>query len=152
HVRDLIALTDGVHSSGGSRPEAELQVASDVGDAGPLLDARAKAEYRQRRAELKSELADDERANDPGAVNRIRKELELVDDQLSEAVGLGGRDRRAADQSERSRSRVARAIRGSLNSIRENDSSLGHHLSTCIRTGYLCAYHPDPGGRLTWQL
>jgi len=152
HVRDLIALTDGVDSYSGSQAEANLQVASNLGDAGPLLDTRAKAEYRQRRAELKSELADAERANDPGAVNRIREELEMVDDQLSEAVGLGGRDRKAADSAERSRSRVARAIRGSLNSIRANDASLGHHLSTCIRTGYVCAYHPDPDGRLTWRL
>lgn len=152
HVHDLIALTDREDTSAAAKPAADLRIATNLGDAGPLLDARAKAEYRKRRSELKSELADAERANDPGAVNRIRAELEKVDDQLSEALGLGGRDRKAADNSERSRSRVARAIRGSLNNIRENDASLGHHLSTCIRTGYVCAYHPDPEGRLTWQL
>ena len=152
HVHDLIGVVDGSMESPDPKSSSALRVTNDLGDAGAILDARAKAEYRKRGIELRAELGEAESANDIGAIERIREELEMVEDQLASALGLGGRDRKAADHSERSRSRVARAIRGSLRSIRESDASLGHHLSTCIRTGYLCAYHPDPEGRFIWRL
>jgi len=76
----------------------------------------------------------------------------MLEEQLAAAVGLGGRDRKAADHAERTRSRVGRAIRSSLKSIRDNDPSLGHHLETCIRTGYLCTYRPGPEASLAWRL
>jgi tetratricopeptide (TPR) repeat protein len=152
HVHDLIGVVDGSMESPDPKYSSALRVTNDLGDAGAILDARAKAEYRKRAIELRAELGEAESANDIGSIERIREELEMVEDQLASALGLGGRGRKAADHSERSRSRVARAIRGSLSSIRENDATLGYHLSTCIRTGYLCAYHPDPEGRFIWQL
>jgi hypothetical protein len=68
----------------------------------------------------------------------------MLEEQLSSAMGLHGRDRKAADHSERARDRIRKSIHKSLASIRENDPSLGHHLTTCIHTGYFCSYSPDP--------
>lgn len=154
HVHDLVTAIDRAAQAGETSPRDffELRVANDLGDAGAVLDPRAKAEYRSRRVELRGELAEAEEANDGGRAGLIREELEMLEEQLAAAVGLGGRDRKAADHAERTRSRVGRAIRGSLKSIRENDASLGHHLTTCIRTGYFCAYHPDPDVSLVWRL
>jgi tetratricopeptide (TPR) repeat protein len=153
HVHDLMTVVDRTARADDRTPEdVELRVANDLGDAGAILDPRAKAEYRGRRLELQGELAEAEAANDGGRAERIREELEMLEDQLATAVGLGGRDRKAADHAERTRSRVGRAIRNSLKSIRENDPSLGHHLETCIHTGYLCAYRPGPEASLAWRL
>src|SRR5262249_9664831 len=44
---------------------SELQVRPDLGDAGELLDARAKAAYKARLDELQAELDEAERFNDP---------------------------------------------------------------------------------------
>ncbi len=144
HVLDLLREIDGLADATTSERYTGLRVTADLGDAGAMLDQRSKAEYRNRRDELGVELEEAEAGNDRGAVQRIRAELEMIDEQLAAAMGLGGRDRKAADHSERARDRIRKSIHKSLASIRENDPSLGHHLTTCIRTGYLCAYHPDP--------
>lgn len=153
HVHDLVTAIDGCAKTGQTfSQDFDLRVATGLGDAGAMLDPRAKAEYRSRRRELLAELDEAEEANDGGRIERIRAEVEVLESELSAAVGLGGRDRKAADQTERIRNRIGKAIRGSLLSIRENDPSLGHHLTTCIRTGFLCTYNPDPEGPVSWQL
>jgi hypothetical protein len=53
---------------------------------------------------------------------------------------------------ERARLRVTQSIKAALKKIESHDPSLGHHLSTCIRTGHLCAYVPDPSRRVAWVL
>ena len=121
HVHELVIVVDRAARADDTIPaRRQLRVTNDLGDAGAILDPRAKAEYRSRLAELQSELADAEAANDGGRAERIREELETLEEQLATAVGLGGRDRKAADHAERTRSRVGRAIRNSLRSIREN--------------------------------
>jgi tetratricopeptide (TPR) repeat protein len=153
HVHDLVTVVDRAARADDTIPrDVELRVTNDLGDAGAILDPRAKAEYRSRRVELQGELAEAEGANDGGRAERIREELEMLEEQLAAAVGLGGRDRKAADHAERTRSRVGRAIRNSLRSIRENDPSLGHHLETCIHTGYLCTYRPGPEVSPAWRV
>jgi hypothetical protein len=147
HVLDLITAIDGT-PIGDSREETEdLRVTNNLGDAGEILDQRSKAEYRRRRDELRDELNRVESANDHGRALPIRAELEMLEEQLASAIGLGGRDRKAADHSERARDRIRKSIHSSLATIRQNDPSLGHHLTTCIRTGYLCSYYPDPAAR-----
>ena len=147
HVLDLITAIDGVANTGSRETNQNLRITNDLGDAGEILDRRSKMEYRHRRDDLRAELDDAEAANDRGRTQRIRAELEMIDEQLASSMGLGGRDRKAADHSERARDRIRKSIHKSLASIRENDPSLGHHLTTCIRTGYLCSYYPDPAIR-----
>jgi tetratricopeptide (TPR) repeat protein len=159
HVCDLVTIVEG--SAGDDSGVADavartasdgIAVARDLGDGVPMLDHQAKAQYRARLSELRKELEEAERMNDSGTAERIRQELEFVDDELSAAVGLGGRDRKMSDHAERARLRIGKAIRYSLSGILEHDLSLGHHFSTCIRTGYFCAYTPDPSHRQSWKL
>lgn len=86
-------------------------------DAGPILDARAKAEYARRLDELRAELEDAERLNDPERAERIWQERDCIADQLAAAVGLGGRNRRAASDAERARSAVTERIKESIGRI-----------------------------------
>jgi tetratricopeptide (TPR) repeat protein len=135
-----------------ARPD-ETQAVSrpDLGDAGALLDAQAKADYRARIEELRAELDEAERFNDPGRATRAREELDFLTQELARAVGLGGKDRRAASHAERARLNVSRAIRAAMRTLAEDHPSLAHHLSVTIRTGRYCSYTPDPRAPISWQ-
>jgi hypothetical protein len=126
--------------------------ATDLGDAGALLDARAREEYRRRIGELQEELADAIGCNDAGRADHLRAELECLRDQIVAAVGLGGRERRAAAHAERARLMVTKAIKTAIAKIRASDASLGRHLATSIRTGNYCAYDPGPPPCVSWRL
>jgi len=130
----------------GGLPDQEMTIRGrGQDDAGPLLDAEAKAQYRERVSELQEELEEAEAFNDPERVSRAREELEFIEAELSAAVGLGGRDRKTGGSAERARVNVTRALKGTVDRIADYDAALGHHLRTCIRTGTFCVYDPGPG-------
>src|SRR3569623_144686 len=116
----------------------------DGGDAGPQLDAQAKAEYRARLRELVGDRDAAEAANDAGRLARIQHELEALTSELERAVGLGGRDRKAGAASERARSNVQRRIAHAIDQICAGSARLGEHLAATIETGTYCCYRPAP--------
>jgi hypothetical protein len=122
------------------------------GDVGPVIDAEAKAAYRARLADIREDLAQAERWNDPERVSRLQAEEQTVALELVGALGLGGRTRVAGSVSERARVSVTRAIRAALVRIHEHDKALGDHLDATIRTGTFCSYIPDPRVQITWRL
>jgi hypothetical protein len=132
HVLDLIGREP---RAGDQRPETSRGL--------PILDAPAKAAYQQRLAELRDELEEAERFNDPGRSESAREEMEAVTEQLAAAVGLGGRDRQTASSSERARSTVTKAIKAALSRIGDHHAALGRHLTTSVKTGTFCSYSPD---------
>jgi pimeloyl-ACP methyl ester carboxylesterase len=123
-----------------------------VGDAGPMLDARARTSYRRRLDELRSSLAEAERHNDTGLAVAARTEIEFIEDQLAAAIGLWGRDRRAASAAERARLTVTKRIKGVLDRISSRHPTLGEHLTRTLKTGLLCAYVPDRVRPPRWWL
>jgi CheY-like chemotaxis protein len=122
------------------------------GDAGPILDPQAKAQYRARLDELEEELRQAEQWNDRERVSRANEERELLAHELAAAVGLGGRDRKAASDSERARINVTRAIKAVLDRIAEHSPDLARHFEATLRTGTFCSYVPDPSSPLRWEL
>ena len=126
--------------------------AADLGDAGALLDAKARAEYQRRIGELREELAEAVQLNDGCRAARLRFELESLCDQIVAAVGLGGRNRKAASHSERARLMVTKAIKATIAKMRASDASLGRYFATSIKTGNCCAYDPDNSPSIAWQL
>jgi hypothetical protein len=155
HALDLVA-----HAEGGMDPRAiagsvagELSVrAGGQADVGPTLDAEAKRSYRDRAVELRDELEEAESFNDPERAARAREELAWIAEQLTGAVGLGGRDRRTGSDAERARVNVTRAIRAALRRVGERDEELGRHLQGTVRTGTFCSYEPDPSEPLAWTV
>jgi hypothetical protein len=129
-----------------------LRVYPDLGDAGELLDAQAKAAYKARLDELQAELDDAGRFNDAGRAARAGAERDFLVGELARAVGLGGRDRRAASHAERARLNVTRAIRAAIANLARANSALGRHLAATVRTGRYCSYAPDPRAPITWEL
>jgi hypothetical protein len=151
HVLDLVAAETGSagqldSSRAGSLPRSAL------GDAGEILDARAKGAYRRRLAEIDDDI---EQARATGHDDRAAQadaERDFLLRELARAFGLGGRDRRAASASERARAGVTRAVRQAIARIAEHHPELGEHLSRTIRTGTYCAYVPDPLAPAGWEL
>jgi tetratricopeptide (TPR) repeat protein len=153
---ELEAWDAGLSPADGSGPVSAsgsdgADPSSDLGDAGALLDPQAKAEYRERVDELRAELEEAERFNDPGRADRAREELDFLTRELARAVGLGGRDRRAASHAERARLNVTRAIRAAMRTLAGDHPTLANHLSVTVRTGRFCSYTPDPRAPIHWE-
>ncbi|MBI2324714.1 MAG: response regulator [Chloroflexi bacterium] len=136
----------------GSRTPADERTGAVAGDAGPILDPQAKAEYRARLDELEAELREAEQWNDPERLARANEERELLVHELAAAVGLGGRDRKAASDTERARINVTRAIKSVVERIAEHSPALADHFAARLRTGTFCIYTPDPRSPLRWEL
>jgi hypothetical protein len=151
HAVDLATLGRGSVKTIPPRAESRLSVALDS-DAGELLDARAKDVYRRRLQEIDEDIADAETFGDSERAARARFEREFLLRELSRAVGLSGRDRRAGATSERARASVTRAIRHALARIGEEHAALGEHLDRAVRTGTYCVYLPDPRVPVDWIL
>jgi tetratricopeptide (TPR) repeat protein len=143
HVLDLAAGVAGAIAAG---------EVPDRGDAGPLLDPVARAAYKSRLEDLRDELEEAERFNDPARAERARLEIEFLADELARGVGLGGRERRAASAAERARVNATRTIGGVVKKISALSPRLGEHLRATVRTGYYCVYAPDPTSPIRWQL
>ena len=114
----------------------------DPGDAGELLDRQARDSYQRRLEDLRDTLAEAESLGDGHRAARAREEIELLGDELSRAVGLGGRDRRAGAAAERARVAVQRRVRDAIRRIEEAMPEVGRHLQWAVRTGAFCSYRP----------
>jgi tetratricopeptide (TPR) repeat protein len=116
----------------------------DRGDAGVVLDARARAEYRARLVDIREDLADAEARSDLGWIDRLRTEAETIETELTRAFAAGGRARRSGAAAERARSAVTRRVREAIAKISEHDKELGQHLEWAVRTGITCSYRANP--------
>jgi hypothetical protein len=124
----------------------------NLGDAGEMLDEQAKVTYRHRLSELREEL---EEARGRGNVERAEKaerEIDALTSELSRAVGLGRRNRRAASASERARQSISKTIKSVVERIAQSDARLGDIFSRCVKTGNFCSYQPDPALPIAWEL
>ncbi|HEY5874990.1 MAG TPA: hypothetical protein VIT64_06795, partial [Ilumatobacteraceae bacterium] len=150
HVLDLVAAETGsvAHIDSGQtarRPQSAL------GDAGEMLDTRAKNAYRRRLAEIDDDIEQARAMGDGERAAQADAERDFLLRELSRAVGLSGRNRRAASASERARAGVTRAIRQAITRIAGHHRQLGEHLSRTIRTGTYCAYMPDTRTPPRWD-
>jgi tetratricopeptide (TPR) repeat protein len=122
-----------------------------LGDAGEMLDEQAKAQYRRRLDELREELDEAKRLGKVEPADRAETEISALTEELSRAVGLGGRNRHAASASERARQSVTHAIKSAIERIGENHQRLGALLSRWVKTGNSCQYYPDPALSVEWE-
>ena len=122
------------------------------GDAGPMLDAEAKREYRARLEELETELREAEDWNDVERAARAMDERDALAHELAAAVGLGGRDRKAASDTERARVNITRAIKAAVDRVTAHSPGLGEHFGSTLRTGTFCSYLPKPEAPVRWEL
>lgn len=131
HATQLVALAEGVD-------RAELP----RGDAGEMLDREAKQAYRRRIEDLREQIEEATELGDAARAERARTEIDAIAAELARAVGLGGRDRRAAATAERARVNVQRRLRSALDAIAKHAPALARHLEKSLRTGTFCSYDP----------
>ena len=142
HALDLVDRVEGVDPDGVARRR--------LGDAGPPLDAQARAAYRHRIEELRAEIDDAFAADRIEAAEARQEELDLLVQQLAQAFGLGGRARPAGSAAERARLNVTRAMRAAIAKVREALPGPGAALDRRVRTGTYCAYESAPGDEVRW--
>jgi hypothetical protein len=128
-----------------------LQVSRGA-DAGPLLDPKAKGEYRRRLDDLDEEIEEASRFADAERAARLEEERDALIGELSRAAGLGGRDRVSTSSAERARVNVTKAIRTAIRQIGRHSPALADHLTTSVRTGRFCAYAPPGETPPQWRL
>ena len=141
HVRELLAGAVVAHG----------RVTGGLYGGVPVLDAQAKAEYKCRVNDLRQDLDQAERFNDPQRKTEVQNELQAIVDHLASAIGLGGRDRKTSSNAERARSAVTKCIKKATRKIGEAIPSLGYHLAARIKTGYFCSYNPHPDRPVAWK-
>jgi hypothetical protein len=152
HALDLVSMEEGRVPAVSAKSSQDIDlIGVAFSDAGPILDERAKASYRTRLIELEEDLNEATAWADSARATRIREEMDLIADELAAAVGLGGRNRKAASAAERARVNVTRAIHSALARIREHSMPLADHLDPTVHTGAFCSYTPDPRASASWQ-
>lgn len=112
------------------------------GSRQPVLDEEAKARYRSRLASLAEELGEATRRGDRQRAQAARTESDWITRELRAATGPGGRSRPFADDAERARVAVGKAIRRALDRIGQADAVLGEQLRAGVQTGTTCCYRP----------
>ncbi|HYI59217.1 MAG TPA: hypothetical protein VEX66_13685 [Microlunatus sp.] len=149
HVLDLVAGGLAPPGRSAGTPDPEL-TSSGWGDAGVLLDAQAKNAYRRRLTEIDDDIDTARMLGDDERERQAEAERDFLIRELSRAVGLSGRDRRAGSTAERARVAVTRAIRHAISRISQHHPPLGEHLDRAIRTGTYCVYLPDTRSTAAW--
>jgi hypothetical protein len=142
-----LAAAPGGHRAGAPAGPDVLHPPSDTGE---VIDAQARAAYRQRLRELDEAAAEADAAADIERSARIATERDALVAALTEAYGLGGRARRSGSVAERARTAVTARIRDAIRRISEAHPELGRHLARSVRTGTFCVYEPDQPVR--WSL
>ena len=140
-IRDLAVL---LGAPGKEVAAAELMAQGEATDVGAdaVLDDRARAEFRARLTELDDDLAEAEAANDLERISRVKAERDTLAHELAAALGLGGREPKLGDPSERARKAVAARLRDAIERIGKEHAELAQHLRASVRTGTFCSYAP----------
>jgi tetratricopeptide (TPR) repeat protein len=143
HLAVLLANPDveiaAVDLVAGLDPQAQ---AARTASPQPVLDRTAIQRYRQRLVELRDEIdrLDAEGNTDTSAPARVERDWVLA--ELGASTGLSGRPRAFADEQERARLAVGKAIRRALTHIERADATVGAHLRAAVHTGIRCWYRP----------
>ncbi|MEX0875056.1 MAG: AAA family ATPase [Actinomycetota bacterium] len=138
-----VAALDLATERGAREARAASADLGSPGDAGEILDEQARAQYRARLVELEEEIEEADSLGDAGRATKARAERDVLAHELSSALGLGGRARRAGDPAERARTTVTRRIREAITRISGIHPALGAHFRHSVRTGTFCVYDPE---------
>jgi tetratricopeptide (TPR) repeat protein len=126
------------------RPIAALALVTDTGDDVPstgrheVLDRAALADLRTRIKHLRQQ---------PALDAAQEEELESLMNELTCALGLGGRIRAFADAPERARTAVRKAVKRAIEHIAAVNPALGDHFARRVSTGFDCCYRSAPALR-----
>ncbi len=155
HVLDLVAVEAGSLPAGSvveARSDSSMGATRGVGDGLQAIDDQAREAYRRRLAEVDEDIEDATMMNDLGRLELAQRDREYLINELSNAVGLGGRHRMVGGSSERARTSVFRSVRYALERLTVHHPAVATHLGVSLRTGTYCVYAPDPDASFRWEI
>jgi len=117
--------------------------------ADPVLDDRAKAEFRARLDDLEEKIDDAAAVGRSDRAEALRAERAALVRELATAAGLGGRDRRLGDETERARKTVSARVRDAVAKLDRVHPELAAHLRDALQMGTVCCYRP--GEPTSWH-
>jgi tetratricopeptide (TPR) repeat protein len=118
--------------------------------ADPVLDERAKAAFKSRLDQLAREIDDADATGGFERAKTLQSEHDALIHELAAAAGIGGRDRRLGDETERARKTVSARVRDALSKIERLHPELAAHLRGALRMGTVCSY--SPAEPTTWKV
>ena len=119
-----------------------IDPAAMSGSEGQSLDAEAYRKYEERLSELAKDIEQARDTNDTVTVETSEREFETLANEMSISKGLGGKPRQKTD-SEKTRKAVGNAIRRAIESISQENASLGIHFENAISKGVSLVYSPE---------
>ena len=151
HALDLVAVERGSLPIAPRPIETEAGL-HDAGHAGCHLDDQAREAYRRRLRDIDEDIEEATQGNDLGRIELAQADRTFLVNELSRAVGLGGRPRLALATAERARTSVTRSIRYAMARLSREHPGLGDHLRQAVSTGTYCVYAPDPRLPTHWEV
>ena len=152
HVLDLVAVETGSLPLGPALDHGVDPATNAIGAGLPPIDNQAREAYRRRLAEVDEDIDEATLLNDLGRVELAQRDREYLINELTHAVGLGGRHRLVGGTSERARTSVTRSLRYALGRLAQHHPILATHLGHSVHTGTYCVYTPDPRASVDWQV
>lgn len=121
--------------------QQKLSVSFHLG-ADDIMTPEARDKCKERLKELREELAEAQRHNDPARKEKLRQDISSIAEQLAQAFTPVGNPRRLGDTNEKARKAVHGAIERVKDQIEKYHPKLGAHLRAYLITGRSCIYNP----------
>jgi|TARA_B100000315_G_scaffold259748_1_gene317002 hypothetical protein len=118
-----------------------------------ILDDQAVKEYKDELKRLTIKLNDAEELSQDEEAEEIRKKIEILMKQLSAGHDHHGQPREFTDESEKARVSVSKAVRASLEKIKDDKTglpALWRHFCSTLSAGISCSYKPEKP--MPWNL
>jgi 7-cyano-7-deazaguanine synthase in queuosine biosynthesis len=119
-------------------------------DAGVIIDAKAREQYRERISEL---LQDIDEARDTGNKEKeeeLRDEMTVIACALNGSKARGGKPRTLGDKRKNVKDSFRIAVKRAIEKLSEYDSPLGQHLDSSIKFGNEPVYLTEE--EIVWEV
>lgn len=106
-----------------------------------VIDGRARKEYLTRMKDVKNKITEVKRNNDVGQKEKAQRELEFLENSLSE----GKKGKKFEDETIKAKNRIAKSIERAIIEIEKYDKPAGKHFKKAfkpVKTLYF-SYRPD---------
>ncbi|MFN8080706.1 MAG: hypothetical protein U0Q19_14210 [Kineosporiaceae bacterium] len=144
HLAQLVA-NPGVDIPAVDLAETHHAGSAPAGAPQRIADDETLRRYRARLRQIAEQVERARAAGRDDEAERLQAEARWIAREVDTVTGLGGRPRHFADEGERARIAVGKALRRALARIAAVDADLGAELGACIETGSRCCYRPENG-------
>lgn len=122
------------------------RILADNQSSQPVLTEEAKQKIREQIRELNEDLDKAERDNAPGEADRLREEIEKIEEHAKAAIGIGGKNRDLNNPISKLRTKIHGTLKTAYKSLRNADpkmKELADHFEASISAEISCfIYRP----------